>query len=103
MISQHHANPQMLCRGLIGIFALGAAALLVPMPAPAQDILENVRGEMVLQNTARHVLHIFEYSLPGQTALLEFSQDECQASVTEEYIIPDVPADPSKPALSMFF
>jgi hypothetical protein len=61
------------------------------------------RTENTIAIAEPHVLHIFEYSLPGQTVLLEFSQDECQASVTQEYIIPDGPADPSKPAPSMFF
>jgi len=47
--------------------------------------------------------HVFEYPLPPQTVLLEFNQGECQASVTEEYIIPDVPANPGNMALTMLF
>jgi hypothetical protein len=46
---------------------------------------------------------VFEYPLPPQTVLLEFNQGECQASVTEEYIIPDVPANPGNMALTMLF
>jgi hypothetical protein len=34
---------------------------------------------------------------------LEFNQGECQASVTEEYVIPDVPANPGNVALTMLF
>jgi hypothetical protein len=47
--------------------------------------------------------HVLEYPLPRQTVLLEFNQDECQALVTEEYIIPDVPANPGNAALTMLF
>ena len=47
--------------------------------------------------------HVFEYPLPSQTVLLEFNQGECQTSVTEEYIIPDVPANPGNMALTMLF
>jgi len=47
--------------------------------------------------------HVIEYPLPHQTVLLEFNQDECQTSVTEEYVIPDVPANPSSVALTMLF
>ena len=46
--------------------------------------------------------HVFEYPFP-QTVLLEFNQGECQTSVTEEYIIPDVPANPGNMALTMLF
>jgi len=46
---------------------------------------------------------VFEYPLPSQTVLLEFNQGECQVSVTEEYIIPDVPANPGSVALTMLF
>ena len=88
--------------GLIGSLALEATALLVVTPASAQDNFTH-GTENTIAIAEPHVLHIFEYSLPGQTVLLEFSQDECRASVTEEYIIPDVPAEPSKPALSMVF
>jgi hypothetical protein len=47
--------------------------------------------------------HVFEYPLPSQTVLLEFNRGECHASVTEEYIIPDVPANPGNVALTMLF
>src|SRR5215471_15717951 len=47
--------------------------------------------------------HVFEYPLPPQSVVLEFSQGECQTSVTEEYIIPDVPANPGNVALTMLF
>jgi hypothetical protein len=46
---------------------------------------------------------VFEYPLPSQTVLLEFNQGECQVSVTEEYIIPDVPANPGNVVLTMLF
>jgi hypothetical protein len=54
-------------------------------------------------NDATGSPHVFEYPLPRQTVLLEFNQDECQASVTEEYVIPDVPSNPGKVALTMLF
>ena len=47
--------------------------------------------------------HVFEYPLPHQRVILEFNQDECQASVTEEYVIPDVPANPGNVTLTMLF
>jgi hypothetical protein len=47
--------------------------------------------------------HVFQYPLPPETVLLEFNQGECQTSVTEEYIIPDVPANPGNVALTMLF
>jgi hypothetical protein len=47
--------------------------------------------------------HVLEYPLPHQTVLLEFNQDECQASMTEEYVIPDVPANPGNVTLTMLF
>jgi hypothetical protein len=46
---------------------------------------------------------VFEYPLPRQTVVLEFSQDQCQESVTEEYVIPDVPANPGNVTLTMLF
>jgi hypothetical protein len=49
------------------------------------------------------VPHVFQYPLSPQTVLLEFNQGECQTSVTEEYIIPDVPANPGNVALTMLF
>jgi hypothetical protein len=47
--------------------------------------------------------HVLEYPLPPQSVVLEFNQDECQTSVTEEYIIPDVPANPGSVTLTMLF
>ena len=47
--------------------------------------------------------HVLEYPLPSQSVVLEFNQGECQTSVTEEYIIPDVPANPGNVALTMLF
>jgi hypothetical protein len=52
---------------------------------------------------ATGVPHVFEYPLPRQTVVLEFNQDECQASVTEEYVLPDIPANPGNVALTMLF
>jgi hypothetical protein len=54
-------------------------------------------------NDATGSQHVFEYPLPHQTVVLEFNQDECQASATEEYVIPDVPANPGNVALTMLF
>jgi hypothetical protein len=45
----------------------------------------------------------FEFPLPRQTVVLEFNQDECQVPVTEEYVVPDVPANPGNVALTMLF
>ena len=47
--------------------------------------------------------HVFVYPLPRQIVVLEFKQDQCQNSVTEEYIIPDVPANPGSVTLTMLF
>jgi hypothetical protein len=54
-------------------------------------------------NDATGLPHVFEYPLPPQTVVLEFNQDECQASATEEYVIPDVPANPGNGALTILF
>ena len=54
-------------------------------------------------NDATGLPHVLEYPLPRQTVVLEFNQDQCQNSVTEEYIIPDVPANPGSVALTMLF
>jgi hypothetical protein len=54
-------------------------------------------------NDATGVPHVFEFPLPRQTVVLEFNQDECQASVTGEYAVPDVPANPGNVALTMLF
>jgi hypothetical protein len=49
------------------------------------------------------LLRAFEYPLPHQKVILEFKQDECQTSVTEEYVVPDVPANPGNVTLTMLF
>ena len=54
-------------------------------------------------NDATGLPHVFEYPLPRQTVVLEFNQDECQSSVTEEYVIPDVPGNPGNAAVTMLF
>lgn len=46
---------------------------------------------------------VFEYPLPHQTVVLEFNQAECQSSVTEEYVIPNVPGNPGNVAVTMLF
>jgi hypothetical protein len=68
----------------------------------AQAQVSNSQGNMfTIDDTG--LPHVFEYPLPPQTVLLEFNQGECQTSVTEEYIIPDVPANPGNVALTMLF
>ena len=52
---------------------------------------------------ATSVPQVFEFPLPHQTVVLEFNQDECESSVTEEYVIPDVPGNPGNAALTMLF
>jgi hypothetical protein len=54
-------------------------------------------------NDATGVPHVLEYPLPRQLVVLEFNQDDCQASVTEEYVIPNIPANPGNGALTMLF
>jgi len=49
------------------------------------------------------LLRVFEYPLPQQKVILEFKQDECQTSVTKEYVLPDVPANPGNVTLTMLF
>jgi hypothetical protein len=46
---------------------------------------------------------VVEYPLPQQKVILKFKQDECQTSVTEEYVIPDVPANAGNVTLTMLF
>ena len=55
-----------------------------------------VPAENRFTNETTGLLRVFEYPSPHQKVILEFSQDECQASVAEEYVIPDVPANPDK-------
>ena len=54
-------------------------------------------------NDATGVPQVFEFPLPHQTVVLEFNQNECQSSVTEEYVIGDVPGNPGNVALTMLF
>ena len=54
-------------------------------------------------NDATGVPHAFEFPLPRQTVVLQFNQDDCQASVTREYAVPDVPANPGNVTLTMLF
>ena len=54
-------------------------------------------------NDTTDLPRVVEYPLPDQKVILEFNQGECQASVTEEYVIPDVPANPGNVALIMLF
>src|SRR5215468_11507031 len=68
----------------------------------AQAQVSNSQGNMFTIDDAG-LPHVFQYPLPPQTVLLEFNQGECQTSVTEEYIIPDVPANPGNVALIMLF
>jgi hypothetical protein len=68
----------------------------------AQAQVSNSQGNMfTIDDTG--LPHVFEYPLPPQTVLLEFNQGDCQTSVAEEYIIPDVPANPGNVALTMLF
>ena len=69
----------------------------------AQAQAPKARAENTFTTDATGLPHVLEYPLPRQTVLLEFNQDECQASVTEEYVIPDVPANPGNVALTMLF
>jgi hypothetical protein len=76
---------------------LGAAQAQVPN----YHFIQRAENTFTIDETS--LPHVFEYPLPRQTVLLEFDQDECQASVTEEYIIPDVPANLGNVALTMLF
>jgi hypothetical protein len=67
-----------------------------------QLVLLNAAQAQVTNDTTR-LPRVFEYPLPHQRVILEFNQDECQASVTEEYVIPDVPANPGNMTLTMLF
>jgi hypothetical protein len=67
----------------------------------AQAQVSNQENTFPIHDTG--LPHVFEYPLPPQTVLLQFNQGECQTSVTEEYIIPDVPANPGNVALTMLF
>ena len=67
----------------------------------AQAQAPNAENTSTTQDTG--LPHVFVYPLPRQIVVLEFNQDQCQNSVTEEYIIPDVPANPGSVALTMLF
>jgi hypothetical protein len=62
-----------------------------------------VPAENTFTNDTTSLPRVFEYPLTHQKVILEFNQDECQASVTEEYVIPDVPANPGNVTLTMLF
>ena len=67
----------------------------------AQAQVPNYQANTAIYDTG--LPHVLEYPLPPQSVVLEFNQGECQTSVTEEYIIPDVPANPGNVALTMLF
>ena len=74
---------------------------LVLLSAAQAQVPKNQENTSAVDATG--LPHVFEYPLPPQSVVLEFSQGECQTSVTEEYIIPDVPANPGNVALTMLF
>ena len=74
---------------------------LVLLSAAQAQVSNNQENTFTIDDTG--LPHVFQYPLPPQTVVLEFNQGECQTSVTEEYIIPDVPANPGNVALTMLF
>jgi hypothetical protein len=72
--------------------------LVLLSTAPAQ-----VPAVNTFTNDTTGLPRVFDYPLPHQKVILEFNQDECQASVIEEYVIPDVPANPGNVTLTMLF
>ena len=62
-----------------------------------------VPAENTFTNDTTGLPRVVEYPFSHQKVILEFKQDECQASVTEEYAIPDVPANPGSVTLTMLF
>ena len=66
-------------------------------------LLSAAKAQVQFTNGTTDSPRVFEYPLPHQRVILEFNQDECQASVTEEYVIPDVPANPGNVTLTMLF
>ena len=66
-------------------------------------LLSAAKAQVQFTNGTPDLPRVFEYPLPHQKVILEFNQDECQASVTEEYVIPDVPANPGNVTLTMLF
>ena len=84
-------------------YALYCMVIQLVLLSAAQAQAPKARAENTFTTDATGLPHVLEYPLPRQTVLLEFDQDECQASVTEEYVIPDVPANPGNVALTMLF
>ena len=74
---------------------------LVLLSAAQAQVSNHQENTFTIDDTG--LPHVFQYPLPPQTVLLEFNQGECQTSVTGEYIIPDVPANPDHVALTMLF
>jgi hypothetical protein len=66
-------------------------------------LLSAAEAQVPSTNDTTDLPRVFEYPLPHQKVILEFKQDECQASVAEEYVIPDVPANPGNLTLTMLF
>jgi len=66
-------------------------------------LLSAAQAQVPFTNGTTNLPRVLEYPLPHQRVILEFNQDECQASVAEEYVIPDVPANPGNVTLTMLF
>ena len=66
-------------------------------------LLSAAKALVQFTNGTTDLPRVFEYPLPHQRVILEFNQDECQVSVAEEYVIPDVPANPGNVTLTMLF
>ena len=66
-------------------------------------LLSGAQAQVPLPNDTTDLPRVFEYPLPRERVILEFNQDECQVSVAEEYVIPDVPANPGNVTLTMLF
>jgi hypothetical protein len=66
-------------------------------------LLSGARAQVPLTNDTTDLPRVFEYPLPHERVILKFNQYECQASVAEEYVIPDVPANPGNVTLTMLF
>ena len=66
-------------------------------------LLSAAQAQVPFTNDTTNLPRVFEYPLPHQRVILEFNQDECQASVAEEYVIPDIPANPGSVTLTMLF
>ena len=66
-------------------------------------LLSGAQAQVPPTNDTTDLPRVFEYPLPRERVILEFNQDECQVSVAEEYVIPDVPANPGNVTLTMLF